>query len=96
MLVGEPFLLKNSELTDEIKKIGTECTDYARMGHNYGTASYRDPADATWWLMPEDDKKYSEFCYMKAVSDDSFEIISSAVSDTERHGMRPVIRISLK
>ena len=92
LIKGTPVLLKESELTDEIKMGIAKCTDYARMGCNYGYASYLDPAPATWWLMPEGSGKYQEFSYVTG----SNGISSSAISDAERHGLRPVIRINLK
>jgi hypothetical protein len=89
LLKETPYILKQSELTDEIKAIGTGCSDYAKMGFNFGNSSYMNPVSAEWWLRPEDNSVLTEYSF---VAPDG-SIGTSKVGDTERKGVRPVIRI---
>ena len=91
LLEGNPDMLKESELSLNGVSLRSSCTDYARMGYNFGNAFYDAYAAAEWWLKPESDENLSEYRYV--ASDGS--ISDSKVEETERKGVRPVSKIRM-
>ena len=89
LLRETPFILKESELTNEIKAMTVKCSDYAKMGFNFGKQGYSTPVSPEWWLRPEDNSVLTEYTFVTA----NGEIGTSLVEETERKGVRPVIRI---
>ena len=92
LLIGDPDVLKESELASLRIELKAKSTDYARMGYNFGNLSYTASAPNTWWLRTDSDDELEEYPYIS--SDGSLS--ASKVKYTQRKGVRPVIRIKIK
>ena len=92
LLIGDPDVLKESELASLGVELKAKSTDYAKMGYNFGNLSYTASAPNTWWLRTDSDDELEEYPYIS--SDGSLS--TSKVKYTQRKGVRPVIRIKIK
>ena len=92
LLIGDPDVLKESELASSGVELKAKSTDYAKMGYNFGNLSYTASAPNTWWLRTDSDDELDEYPYIS--SDGSLS--TSKVKYTQRKGVRPVIRIKIK
>ncbi len=90
LLSGDPDVLKKSDWSNAKLTGGAQLTDYAKMRCNYGSKSYTDKASSGWWIRNDNASDMSKCPY---ISNDV--VLYTGAAESEKKGVRPVIRIKV-